>query len=337
MENAYFDSMLPPMQKGDILGDYEILSTTVNAGGFGRIYRAHRIGDILRKKYAVKEFCINNDGFAITRHTMGKFTRIHAQGIAGVLRAKFKQEAKILYTISRCLKGRHCKVPAIKGLSKEENGRLYYVMEYVEGPTLREEIDNWGVIPEELALRYITTVGDALEQAHRWGMVHCDISPNNIIICGPRPVLVDFGNARSFNHELTLKSVRQDHNQMFLAYQAAVEEAEEGIGEVPAELIEAIESTGTSGFQPPRHSLIGTTAGDVYSLAATLYYILTGESIRQCATSFEEELRRANVTEETATAVLRVLNDPEGITLHDFLQSLAPRNVDKPNKKDANI
>lgn len=326
MENAYFDSMLPPMQKGDILGDYEILSTTVNAGGFGRIYRAHKIGDTRRVKYAVKEFCLSNEAVDVTRHTMGKYTQMEAGEVMEALKAKFFQEAKMLQSIGhRC----HGNVPHIYSLPIEEGGRLFYAMDYIEGPTLREEIEAWGVVPEDLAVGLITKVGNVLHQAHGRGLVHCDISPNNIILKKESiPVLVDFGNARSFDHSLTLRCVERDENQLFARYQAAVEKAEENLGDVSPELIESIEQAGTPGFQPPRLSLVGTTTGDVYSLAATLHYILTGNRPRPRSKAMEQELRSAGVSEETIAALLRALDPPDGFTVREFLQDLAPKIID---------
>lgn len=325
MKNAYFDSMLPPMQKGDILGDYEILSTTVNAGGFGRIYRAHKIGDTRRVKYAIKEFCLSNEAVDVTRHTMGKYTQMEAGEVMEALKAKFFQEAKMLQSI-----GYSCKknVPDIHCIPKEKDGRLFYAMDYIEGPTLREEIEAWGAIPEELAVNLTKQVGNVLHQAHRWGLVHCDVSPNNIILKKESiPVLVDFGNARSFDHSLTLRCVERDENLLFARYQAAVEKAEENLGDVSPELIESIEQAGTPGFRPPTPSLIGTPAGDVYSLAATLYFLLTGKSpwIRL---DIDDELRKANVSPETIDAILMAMNPTEGTTIRDFLYALAPRIID---------
>lgn len=325
MKNAYFDSMLPPMQKGDILGDYEILSTTVNAGGFGRIYRAHKIGDTERVKYAIKEFCLSNEAVDVTRHTMGMYTQMEAVEVMEALKAKFFQEAKMLQSIGH---RRHGNVPHICCLPKEENGRLYYAMDYIEGPTLREDIEARGVVPEDQAVNLITKVGKVLHQAHERGLVHCDVSPNNIILWKVSvPVLVDFGNARSFDHSLTLRCVERDENLLFARYQSAVEKAEENLGDISPELIESIEQAGTPGFRPPTLSLIGTPAGDVYSLAATLYFILTRKSpwIRP---DIEEDLRKVNVSPETIDAILMAMNPTEDTTIRDLLYALAPRIID---------
>lgn len=319
MKNVYFDSMLPPMQKGDILGNYEILSTTVNAGGFGRIYRAHKIGDPERVKYAIKEFCLSNEAVDVTRHTMGMYTQMEAGEVMEALKAKFFQEAKILQSIGHRGRGN---VPGIYCIPIEKDGRLYYVMDYIEGPTLREEVEAWGAIPEDLAIKLTRQVGNVLNKAHRWGLVHCDVSPNNIILKKESiPVLVDFGNARSFDHSLTLRCVEQEENLLFSRFQATVEKAEENLGDVSPELIESIEQAGTPGFRPPTLSLIGTPAGDVYSLAATLYFILTGKNpwIRP---DIEDELQKANVSPETMDAILMAMNPSEGTTIRDLLYAL---------------
>lgn len=325
MKNAYFDSMLPPMQNGDILGDYEILSTTVNAGGFGRIYRAHRIGDTHRQKFAIKEFCVHNEAVDVTRRTMGMYTEMQAEEVIEVMRAKFFQETKMLLSMGhRC----HANVPHIHGLPKEDRGRLYYVMDYIEGPTLKEEVDNWGIMPEEQALKHIAYIGNVLHQAHRRGLVHCDISPNNIIVAGQRPVLVDFGNARSFNMELTLVSVERERNSSFALYQEAVEKAEVGLRNISSELIEQAALAGTPGFQPLSTSLIGTPSGDVYSLAATLFYILTGKRPGRSHDYIEKILQDSGVSKGTIAVVVSALSMPEGLSVSEFLKTLVPGLID---------
>jgi serine/threonine-protein kinase len=74
---------------------------------------------------------------------------------------------------------------------------LYYVMPYVEGETLRDRIRREGPLPLEDALRIASEVADALEYAHRHGVVHRDVKPANILLSGEHALVADFGLAKA--------------------------------------------------------------------------------------------------------------------------------------------
>src|SRR5207247_1862786 len=81
--------------------------------------------------------------------------------------------------------------------SGEARGLLYYVMPYVEGESLRERLDRERQLPVEEALRLAREVADALDHAHRAGVVHRDIKPENILLQAGHAVVADFGIARA--------------------------------------------------------------------------------------------------------------------------------------------
>jgi serine/threonine-protein kinase len=81
--------------------------------------------------------------------------------------------------------------------SGEAAGRIYYVMPFVEGETLRDLLDRQERVPLELALRYTREVADALAYAHGQGIIHRDIKPENILIQSGHAVVSDFGIARA--------------------------------------------------------------------------------------------------------------------------------------------
>ena len=83
--------------------------------------------------------------------------------------------------------------------SGETNGFLYYVMPYAEGMSLRERLDQEGELPIPEAVRILTEVADALEYAHRQGVVHRDIKPDNIIVSGRHSLVMDFGIAKAIS------------------------------------------------------------------------------------------------------------------------------------------
>lgn len=81
--------------------------------------------------------------------------------------------------------------------SGEANGRLYYVMPYVAGETLRERLDRETQLPLADALQIAREVADALAYAHQQGIVHRDIKPENILLEAGHAVVADFGLARA--------------------------------------------------------------------------------------------------------------------------------------------
>jgi len=79
--------------------------------------------------------------------------------------------------------------------SGEASGWLYYVMPYVEGPSLRQRLTREGPLPLDDALRITRDVCGALGCAHSQGVVHRDIKPANILLSGEHAVVADFGLA----------------------------------------------------------------------------------------------------------------------------------------------
>jgi serine/threonine protein kinase len=76
---------------------------------------------------------------------------------------------------------------------------LYYVAPYVTGESLRQRIARERKLPVDDALRIAREVTDALDCAHRGGVIHRDIKPENILLSGGHPIVVDFGVARALD------------------------------------------------------------------------------------------------------------------------------------------
>ena len=76
-------------------------------------------------------------------------------------------------------------------------GFLYYVMPFAEGESLRERLTRDGPLALPAALRLLREVADAIAYAHKQGVVHRDIKPDNVLLLGEHAVVVDFGIAKA--------------------------------------------------------------------------------------------------------------------------------------------
>jgi serine/threonine-protein kinase len=83
--------------------------------------------------------------------------------------------------------------------SGEAGGFLYYVMPYVEGGSLRQQLEGppRRALTQEQALAIAEPVADALTYAHRMGVLHRDIKPENILFQQGHPIVADFGIAKA--------------------------------------------------------------------------------------------------------------------------------------------
>ena len=150
---------------------------------------------------------------------------------------RFKLEGQVLAKIS------HPNVVRVIELFQEA-GMPCLVMEYVEGKTLNECIQQTGKLSEEEAVRYFRQLAMALHTVHQFGLIHCDIHPGNIMLrLGAEPILIDFGSTKSLL-PMTY-AVTTTVNQSFSPYE--------------------------QGNDDPKATL------DVYGLAATLYFAVTGQ------------------------------------------------------------
>jgi len=290
-------SSSPPLQAGDKLwdGHYEIISDTPDAGGFGRIYRAYGSRynvDGTRHEVAIKEFYVNemedNAGRSVS---IGSYTRECTDQDIERWREQFYKETQILRRLNM-QRDRH--VPWVHAYGGgqvvfEDKGRLFYAMTFINGKTLTQLVkENGRPLKEAVALDYIVQVAKLLYKAHSWGVVHCDISPSNIMLQDGYAVLVDFGNAMSYDYEWVM------NNAPNLCY------------------VDVGMLGGTPGFFPPEE-YIGSSRGDIYSLCATLFYLLTGKKpgillTEQSKNSARGMLEDKDVSEETTEAIMRTLD-----------------------------
>jgi len=81
--------------------------------------------------------------------------------------------------------------------SGEADGLLYYVMPFVRGESLRDRLGREGKLPIADVIRMLRDVADGLAEAHRQGLVHRDVKPDNVLISGNHAVVTDFGVAKA--------------------------------------------------------------------------------------------------------------------------------------------
>jgi len=127
---------------------------------------------------------------------------------------------------------------------------LFYVMPYIQGETLRSRLDRAKQLGVEEAVKITTEVAEALDYAHRHGVIHRDIKPENILLHDGRPMVADFGIA--------------------LAVSAAA----------GGRMTETGLSLGTPHYMSPEQATAEkeiTARSDVYSLASVLYEMLAGQ------------------------------------------------------------
>ena len=133
--------------------------------------------------------------------------------------------------------------------SGEAHGFLYYVAPYVEGGSLRDHLARDGRLPLARSLRLARETADALDYAHRQGVVHRDVKPENILIEEGHAIVADFGVAR-----------------------AVTAAAETGLTEVGM-------LVGTPAYMSPEQASGMPLDGrsDIYALGCVLYEMLTGQ------------------------------------------------------------
>ena len=267
-------------------GKYQ-LTKVIGQGGFGITYLGvwhtevkGKLGTVKTevpiciKEYFFKDYCFRDEK---SSHVL-----IHSE-TGKILFDKFKEklikEAKILSDVHH---------PYIVNVLEvfEENNTAYIAMEHISGCSLKYMLDVEGILPENKVLRYISQIGQALDFVHQKNILHLDIKPSNILIDKKNNArLIDFGVSKRYDIE------QQETSTTMLTLSK---------GFAP---IEQYDNEGTQSFSP---------CPDVYSLGATMYYLLTGvvpvESILRATRPLAKpsELNKA-ISSKTENAILTAM------------------------------
>jgi Tol biopolymer transport system component/predicted Ser/Thr protein kinase len=165
-----------PLSSGTRLGPYEILGA-IGAGGMGEVYRARDTR--LERIVAIK-------------------TLPHHLSSDPTLRQRFEREAKTISSLN------HPHICTLYDVGHQD-GTEFLVMEYIEGETLAARLEK-GPLPLDQVLKYGIEIADALDKAHRSGVVHRDLKPGNIMLTKSGTKLMDFGLAKPAEPALDLTS-----------------------------------------------------------------------------------------------------------------------------------
>lgn len=223
--------MQPAISIGTRLQDRYRIVRLLGQGGFGRTYLAEDDGRF-KEKCAIKEF--------VPTQGEDKFSDKATQ--------LFQREASVLYQIS------HPQIPQFRA-TFEYQERLFLVQDYVEGPTyhqvLRKRQENNRAFSETEIRQFLQQVLPVLAHIHAKGIIHRDVSPDNIILrqSDNRPVLIDFGVVKEVVTRLHMDG-------------------------------EATHATtvGKAGYAPSEQMQTGRAypSSDLYALAVTAIVLLTG-------------------------------------------------------------
>jgi len=157
-------------------GIYEI-DQAIALGGMGEIYKGHLVetGDPVAIKLMLPEFAENHAAFALFRKEASALHYIHHDAIVRYY----------VFTVEPVLK------------------RPYLAMEFVNGRTLSQILQSDGPLTFEAAQSLLRRIASGLEAAHQHGVVHRDISPDNIILPNndvKQAKIIDFGIAKTTQH-----------------------------------------------------------------------------------------------------------------------------------------
>ena len=248
------------------IGVYRVL-TEVARGGMGIVVRAYHPG--LDKQVAIK------------------LLHPESQGDPG-MEERFLREARAAARL------RHPGIVPVHDVARDPQGRIYLVMDLVEGESLKMRLERAGPLPPREAARLVEAVARAVAYAHAQGTLHRDLKPHNVLLDeGGQPLLTDFGLAKGVGETESSKALPR-------ASRAAAGAAVGG-----HELTRTGELVGTPLYMSPEQvdpeRGPTTVRSDVWALGVLLYECLTA------TTPFE-----APSSEEVFLRILRDAPDPPG-------------------------
>ena len=139
---------------GEVRGTYRVVRL-IGRGGMGVVYEVTHAR--LHGRYALK---LMNPEFAADQAALSRFRR----------------EAQVTSSL------RHPNIVQVIDFDQTEDGREFLAMEFLDGPTMADHLDAHGPLPLPHAIAIIRQIADALEAAHKAGVVHRDLKPENVVL-----------------------------------------------------------------------------------------------------------------------------------------------------------
>ena len=224
-----------------IINGYRLLHS-IGEGGFGVTYLA--ADELLHRRVVIKEhFPHSLCQRRATTFDVTYHNHVSEQEYHWAM-GNFLREVRLLASLD------HPHIVKIYTFFEAHN-TAYYVTEHIDGPSLADVAVEYrkhlGHIPQQPLYSLMVRMLDALDYLHSRNILHLDIKPDNILVTRDgRPVLIDMGAAIDLSEEM------------------------------PSTFVE------TPGYSPPEQCTPGsklTPATDLYSFAATLYYLITGNAV----------------------------------------------------------
>ena len=224
---------------GTVLNGHYVVGKVLGQGGFGITYIGFDLS--LQRRVAIKEFYPK--GQAMRMSTLGTSLQWASDGVSQTVHTtgmdSFLREAQKMAKVED--------IPEVVGVREcfRENDTAYIIMDYIEGKTLLSVLKEKGPMPWEQARDIFLPAISAMEKVHQAGLVHRDLSPDNLMLTDKGVRILDLGAAKDLSANSGASSAQVAKG-----------------GYSPLE-----QYTQRGGSGP---------WSDVYAMAATIYYTLTG-------------------------------------------------------------
>jgi serine/threonine-protein kinase len=246
-------------------GDTIALALYMTVSGVIAAYGSHRYGSLRREAYDAKSLGAYTLRERLGAGGMGEVylaehrllkrpaaIKLIRPEKAGDLNAIARFEGEVQATAALT----HPNTVEIYDYGRTDDGTFYYVMEFLPGLNLQDLVDRYGPMPADRVVHLLSQVSSALREAHRAGLIHRDIKPGNIFAC-ERGGLFDVAKLLDFG---LVKSIRPESDPHLTVDGSVV---------------------GSPLYAAPEAMIDDEVdvRGDIYSLGATAYFLLTGRPV----------------------------------------------------------
>lgn len=276
------------LQPGTILRGKYLIGKVLGQGGFGITYLGWDLA--LNKKVAVKEFFpashVSRDTGVST--ALQWYTTEAAQAVRKIGPEMFLKEARKMSHVASFPQVVH-----VLDLF-QDNNTAYIIMNYIQGVHLAQRIQTAGPMSWQTALQLLLPVIDVMQQVHDAGLIHRDISPDNLMLQPDNSVkILDLGAAKDLKLNSGVSSMQ----------------------------------VAKGGFSPLELYVMRGNSGswtDVYSIAATMYYAITGTTPPSAVERMDKDTLRWDLPQlrKVPASVIHVLQKGMALQVQDRYQSM---------------